>query len=328
MLARTVLAFVWIGLLAMPALAQPRIDMSPTLAPELRAALLMSLNLSVLVGDDAAMDGEAQRLNELVADLGYLDGSVRIVREPDGQGGDKLHLDVRPGPLYRIGAIQVIGLDGATPPALQASIHDLLASTIGTVARDDVVSRLLSDLAWRARSASFAMAVAASVELATDPSETAALTIRLTLGPASQFGAVTFDSGGAVDPAMLAAKVPFSLGDPFSPAALDALDKALATLPLVRQSRIQVLPDSDGRVAVDVNIRAYANPAVLDHRKTMGILLLGATLLTLAYRQIVVATGALPWSLGVRLVDAATAIILIGALVLVVQRALAFAAVS
>lgn len=326
MLARIVLSFIWIGLLAMPAWAQPRIDMSPALAPELRAALLMSLNLPAL-GDDASLADEAHRLNELVRALGYLDGSVRITRGPDGQGSDVLHLDVQAGPLYPIGSIQVIGLGGAAPPALLESIHDLLAATVGAPARHDVVSRLLSDLVWRARSASFAMVVTESVDLATDPSETAALTIGLTLGAAAQFGVVTFDSDGAVDPALLASKVPFSAGDPYSPAALDALDTALTALPRVRQSRIQVLPESSGRMAVDVSIRTHANPALFDH-KAMGILLLGATLLTLGCRQIVVAADALPWSKGGRLVDFAIAVMLIGVLVLVVQRALAFAAMS
>lgn len=329
MLARLVLAFVWIGLLAPQAWSLPRVDISGTHSPDLRAALRVSLNLPALEAADTPLDHEAQRLSELVHALGYLDGRVGIVRGSDGQDANILTMDVQAGPLYRIGSIQVIGLDSTAVPALQASIHDLITATVGAPARDDVVSQLALDIVWRARSASFAMARVDVTDLATDPiSETAALTVRLTIGAPAKFGEVTFDSGGAIDPAVLYAKVPFSTGDPYSPAALDALDTALARLPLVRQSRTEVLPDADGHVAVAVTIKTHANPAVLDHRKAMGILLMVVALLIIGCRQMALAAGSSSWSRGMRLVDASIAMILIGASILLVERALAFTAVS
>lgn len=326
MLARLALILIWFGLLAPQAWAEPRVDMPAAVTPGLRAALLMSLNLPALTADETAMDREARRLTGLVRALGYLDGSVDIVHRSDEQGSDVIDLDVRAGPLYRIGSIQVIGLDDAAPAALQAGIHDLIAGTVGAPARENIVSQLTTDMVWRARSAAFATAEAKIADLVTDPSETVALTIRLTLGASAELGTVTFDSGGALDPAMLNALVPFSAGEPYSPAALEALDTALAGLPLIRQSRIEVLPAIDGRVPLAVSIRAHANPATLEHGKLLGVVLLSAALLALGYRQVVGAVGSSPRSRSMRLLDAAIAMVLIGALVLVIQRALAFAA--
>jgi outer membrane protein assembly factor BamA len=185
MQVRLAFVLVWLGLLAPQAWAEPHIDIPATVTPDLRAALLMSLNLPALTADAAAMAREEGRLTELVRDLGYLDGSVDITR---GQGSETFDLDVEAGPLYRIGSIQVIGLDGVAPAPLQAGIHDLIATTVGMPARADIVSQLASDMVWRARSAAFAMAAAEIADLATDPSETAALTIRLTLGAPHRIG--------------------------------------------------------------------------------------------------------------------------------------------
>jgi hypothetical protein len=67
---------------------------------------------------------------------------------------------------------------------------------------------------------------------------------------------------------------------------------------------------------------------MLEHRKLLGIVLLTAALLALGYRQTVGALAGSPGSRRIGLLDVAITLTLIGALVLVVQRALAFAAFS
>ena len=319
----TLFAAFWTVLLASQAWALPRVDITASLAPELHSALSQSLNLPALTSG-GSLDREARRLTELVRAFGYLDGKVRIE-----QSADVLAVNVQPGPLYLIGSIQIPGLGGTQRPALQADIHDLIVANVGTAARADIISRLAREVVWRARSASFALAHGNGTDIVADPiTETAALTIRTTTGPPIEFGDVTFDSDGIIDPAVLYPQVPFSTGDAYSPVAIEALDTALADLPLLRQRRIELLPVADERVTVAVTLRTRADLGMLGHRKAIGILMLGLALLAIGLRQLALETGFLAWSPPVRLVsDATIAMTLIGALALSAERALAFAGV-
>lgn len=321
----SVLLAVFAGMLAVPAYARPSIVMVGDPAPELHAALLKSLNPDAMNIDEEYLSVERERLEDVVHSFGYLDGIVNEPTVPEGKGEEYATIEVRPGRLYTIASVQVLGLAGITQKNFQADIVFHIGAAVGKPARDDIVAAMIKELIYRVKGASFPKVEVTGREISVDRgSATAILKITLNTGAAATFGDVTFGSQGADYAAVTDYPLPFTTGEPFDPAAVDAYRSALMQVPLVRSVRIDVQLDEQNRANIDVRARLFANMPLLAYHRTLGIAVIGGTLLLLGFRQMTLAlrrSPREPWGIAL---DIANLVMMILSAVLLVERAIMF----
>lgn len=302
------LLFCLLMVFGLPASAQePLFTVEPTGHEQLDRALVDRLNLPALhaagamgePGSDqwiAAVEIERKRLGEMVRSFGYLAGRMEVVQGAGAaQGAPEPASVVRmlpvPGPVFRIGAIQVSGLGGAESDRLVAEIRQRAGQDVGLIAAEPLVSSLTGGIVRTVRGGSFPHARLAGWELLPDP-DTGTATLRLAIdtGPMLRLGPVIVRGANASGPEMVKALAPFSPGDPYDPAVIEAYRAALVATPQVRRARVEIDEQIDtGLAPVIVSVVEEPDPLRLDYLKVPGLVALGLTLAVLASRQIVIA---------------------------------------
>jgi hypothetical protein len=311
------------------------IEIQPTKDAEVDLALRDALNLPILISGGAAptdhasaewgalIEVEQERLSGVLQSFGYLQGRIRLtfVESPG-----LLQLATDPGPLFRIAAIQVVGIDEKTPDPLAAGIHGQLASAIGAAARGDVLSDLADGVLSQAHNNSFPFAKLEAEITADSVTETALIRFAIELGPFARWGAVTFD-GRSSTIETLSRKVTFAPGDPYDPQKIRNLEAAADDVPLLRRASVDLADhvDADGLVSVNVSVSQNVDPAILAGQKLAGIAALGVALAILSIRQFYLATRRSPGGPLIMGLDIATLVLVVVALTLVAQRVMAFA---
>jgi hypothetical protein len=336
--------FLYVALAAscIAALAQPafaggiEVVVEPMQDRELDEAVRATLNLPILISagivpaDRASplweplLEAERQRVLAVAQSFGYLQARVQLDFTADT--GGSLRLAVATGPIFRVSAVQVGGIDGAGLRPLAAAIHNRITAAVGAVARGDLLRELKEGVLGQARGHAFPFATLVA-EIKPHPlTNTASIELVVDLGPVAKFGPVTFDGPGAAVKG-LSELVPFAVGDRYDPQKLREFEETLATAPRVRGARLEVAdrPGADGMVSVAVNIRQAVSQETLARFKLGGIVTLGLALATLLVRQICVAARRLP-ARGMMIgLDMATFALAVLGLVFVVLRVTSFA---
>lgn len=234
---------------------------------------------------------EQQRLVQILKGSGYLDGSVELV-SGDGATASATRIELKPdtGPLYRIGSVEVAGIEDSGLTLLRTDVHSQMVNAVGKPARADVLSRLESEVLWRVKSASYPFAQVSGRDISSDP-DTLLASVRLVIdkGPVAKFGVTNFSGLTRINSDELARLVPFSPGDPYSPVMQERLSQALNARPDVKSARVRMGDnlDADGRVAMYVEINERPRvPAQSAVSESLGTATIAFAVLALALRQV------------------------------------------
>jgi hypothetical protein len=242
-------------------------------------------------GNAAAMEIERARMVAVLRGFGYLEADAVWRANAATQGHD---LVPTTGPQYAIGAV-AISVPEISDPTWSSDLEFMAEGTIGSVASGDIIGQLADDVASRLEASGFPFARLKSLELTPDPQTQLAL-VRLDMDPgqAARFGQVELIGGRAFSLDRLAVLLPFSVGERYSPEALEVLRSALAAEPDLRSARVSIADeiDADGSLTVSVRVREDVAPGILANGNIPGQVALLALLGLLVLRQVTVAAGA------------------------------------
>jgi len=249
---------------------------------------------------DEALVLEQQRLEAVLGSLGYLDASVAIVNlrsaaSTDPANGVGRGIEIRPdlGPLYRIGAVSVLGV-GGVETEMQLDLRALIATSIGSIAREDAVNGLENEIVWRLQNASFPFAELLRREVSLDgPTMTANVRLWIETGPSLAYGDVSFLSFEPIELQRALSEMPFVDGAPYSLEEVSAFRDRLTELLGVGAIRIGTSnPDNSDRVALVFEVLDRPIPSdELRRTGVPGMVVTGIALLALAAGQLLEAKG-------------------------------------
>lgn len=286
MMARLLLA-IMIGLASLvSAHAQ-----SAATAPDIAEILQSGTNLPQLLEQPAVIsalaDGqvpeavqlEQQRLRQLMVSMGYLDATIELdIAAPVVDGALAVTARINSGFQYNVGQVH-IHVAGITDPDLMSTLDDATLFASGQLARGTLLDEIADRLVWQLGEAGYPFAVVN--ELTTSPGSTASqidVIALLTPGHAARFGGVTYDRV----PESLMSRVrsiqPFEPGELFSSRSFDQLRAALAEMPNVRRSGVDILPAPGGRFELVIQVRSAGVTGFSQNSTAIGAAILGATL--------------------------------------------------
>jgi outer membrane translocation and assembly module TamA len=292
---------VWY-LLAQPATQAAAQDVSFLLEPTHQDQLddivagamnLPSLEAAAAIGKPASEEWKAaiaverQRLTAIVRAQGYLTAAIHAY----SSGSGVVRLRPVPGPMFSIAAIEIRTVDGSWLEGFAEELSALAIPYVGSVASASEIASLTDRILWHLQSRSHPHASVAKSAFDIDR-EAATVVVSLTIdtGPRARFGPIAVTGTSAIDPAEIEALAPFSAGDPFNAALLDDYAAALAAMPQLRRSRIEIVETTQGGLAnVLVQVSERSDPARLSYLKWPGMLALGLVLAALAGRQCIIA---------------------------------------
>jgi outer membrane translocation and assembly module TamA len=278
----------------------------------------------------AAVEAERHRLEALMRGQGYLEARVEMPDAGPGAGAPaKVQLKPVIGPLFRVGMVEVDGLDSVATDAVRADVSRQMMEAVGKPARGDLLATLEDEVLWRLRTASYPFVRVTDRVLLPMPGQALA-TVRIVVEPgaSARFGAVSYSGLVGLKEEELNRLQPFKQGDPYDPEALDSFRVALLAHPSVKNVRLR-LPD-----AVDANgqlqLRAEleeeqlrADDAAGSYRT--GLVAAVSAIAALAIRQVSVASlrpGRSRWPLWLEVVPV---LLLAAAFYLIAQRMLLLA---
>jgi translocation and assembly module TamA len=290
-----------------------------------------------------AIELERGRLVGVLKAYGYLDGRVEVTRRSQSaaeartggqkeesplEGAFRVEFNPIPGETYRIGAIQIAGLNGSEFQTLLHELRALVGNFIGEIARGDTLLRLEDELHWRVRSLSRPFArITGRALVPTSSFKTAIVRIAMDAGPEARFGQVTVRGLGRYDPSSIVDYAQFAPGDLYRPDLLISFADTLRSLPRFRSVSVTLAdkPNTDGRVDVIVTLREKPRSRdQLGEWRMTGMWLIGATLAALAFRQTVLAFGVRTRSGTVRIATGLALALLVTALGFVIERLILF----
>jgi hypothetical protein len=246
-------------------------------------------------------------------------------------------LDVRlkpiPGILYRIGSIEVVGVAGSDLAAIvQKDIGELLPRFVANRARADILSHLEDEIIWRVRNAAHPFVRVVGREILPDQAtHMAGVRITIDPGPSVRFGSVVFRGLGSLDPHSLSRYVPFSPGNPYRSADVDALREELGRLPFVRSvgARLNDAPDWRGLWNVEVDVKEIPpKPGQVLRSGLAGLTTMCAALAALALRQVALAFNPRSRSRSLRTLTVIAWALVFASAAFVMQRLLTYMIIS
>lgn len=274
------------------------------------------------------VDAERLRLEEMMRGMGYLEARIDASAQADGQMPKEIAFTPQPGPLYRLGLIEVDGL-ASLLPAVRDDIVRQMATSAGKPASGEVLASLEHEVYWRVRSASFPLADITGRDLSPMPGQALAKA-RIVVDPGSvaQFGAVTYKGLVSLKAEDIARLQPFKQGDAYDPRVLDRFHEALVAHPSIRTARVQLADrvDANGQLPLRVDI-GEEQLAVRDAGGgfRLGLIVTLSAVAALAIRQMWFATLGPGRSRWPKWFDALTIVMLAAALYLGVERLLLLA---
>ena len=290
--------------------AAPDVVLMPTGDKTLDDALRSSLNVPELahVVDPSSATAqqdwlstlrtEQQRLTQILKGRGYLQGSVNLsILDATSKSATLPPLELKPvpGPLFRIGSVEVAGIEDSGLLALREDVRSQMANVVGKPAQADLLSHLESEVLWRVMGASYPLARVGGREVVPDPS-TQLASVRLVIekGPAARFGAVTYEGLKRISSKQLERIMPFSAGSPYDPELLGRFGQALSAIPAIASARVRLADrlSADGRIPVDVQIdERAAVPSGSSFTGSVGAAALAFAIFALAFRQLAIVGG-------------------------------------
>lgn len=311
----------------------PVIALEPTSNAALDRSLRASLNAPELersrAGADrqgswrSLVDAERGRLEEIMRGQGYRDARIEVSGYSEGDAPARVTFKPQPGPLYRVGMVEVGGVGGLAQ-VVRDDISRQMAAAAGEPASGEILATLEDEILWRIRSASYPFVRIADRELQPMPGRSLAMVrIAVDAGAVGKFGAVTYSGLVGLKEQDLARLQPFKPGDPYDPLVLDRFREALTAHPSIRTARVLSADgvDGNGQVQLKAEIgeeQLGVGDAAGGYRN--GLIAVASAIAVLAIRQMSVASlrpwrARWPWWL-----EAATMLMLAAAAYFVVQR--------
>jgi hypothetical protein len=258
-------------------------DLTQVDDPELRQVLVGAFNLPHLFPPEkngigaspssfiSALEDEKARISSLLRSFGYLRAGVlaryqrqsvfshhRIQSLQYAPQRNLVVVQVRPGPLFRIGAIELSGLlQLGLAPQEEADLRDILPQYTGKSASGEILTAIEDQILYRIRLAGRPLAGVTNRQLILD-SKRNLVTVQVIfdIGRHLTFGALTFRGLHRITPDVLNKYLPFSPGDAFQFNKLDDLQKALMSVGIfdVVEVRAANKADNAGRLPVEVMV--------------------------------------------------------------------------
>lgn len=273
------------------------VRIAPGLPNDLAALVQASANVPA-ADDPDGIETERERLRRLLATFGYLDAAVTAdMPQPGGPAGENAEpaFEVVPGPLYRIGLVELRDAEGRALQSFQEIVQPALEKAVGSEARADALTRLEDEIEWALHNAAFPRAEVVAREVARDPlTPTARVTLTFETGPFARFGPLTL-TGFRGDATELLGVPPFAQGEPFRQEALDTLWKRLQSAGRFASVNVNVAdaPDENGELPIEI---AVTERPTVDFGRgiaggAFGLLLTIAALAVLGLRQVGASAG-------------------------------------
>jgi hypothetical protein len=197
---------------------------------------------------------ERLRLAGILRGSGHLDGDVKLLEGIEGKAA--LTFKPEPGPLYRIGSVEVGGISPDVATSLKEQIYFQMRAVTGRVGRGDILARLEGEILWLLKTSSYASSRISERRITTDSrNNLAVIFIKVELGPSSRFGETRYRGLRQLLREDLTALQPYKIDESFDWAKLDQFYATLITLPLVRHAKIFTTETTqEGRVSIGVDI--------------------------------------------------------------------------
>jgi outer membrane translocation and assembly module TamA len=212
--------------------------------------------------------------------MGYRVGQIR---EAPSQG----IWTVEPGPMFRVGVVQVSGLQGSgIPKGTLDVIRDTIVGLPARKAESGGISELERKIIRRLNEASFILAQVKSRELEIDR-RTATVTVRMTIDPGRPctFGDIQIRGARRGESDIIKARSPFRAGEKFDLSKLLIFRKRLEQLNVFSNVRVEAgdEPGEDGRIPVQVTVKEVPPDAeVLDNSAKPGAIAAAVAMLAMA----------------------------------------------
>ena len=222
-------------------------------------------SLGLLQGAQAV----AARINTALRSRGYYDATIAatVGGRPIAETGALDAIDARPesepisfafniatGPRYRIGEVVV------RPPTAQTSLPGIDRAKLGLSPGDpadatavlEAQDKLLAEL----RKQGYALASIKRDVVVNHATREATVTFVAETGPLARMGPVRFSGTDKVDTVWLQRRVPFSEGEPYDPAKVEAMRGKLTSLGVFNAVRIKPATalDANGELPFDVEL--------------------------------------------------------------------------
>lgn len=317
----------------------PAIELETTSNDTLDGVLRSALNAPELEraaeggaakGWQAAVEAERHRLEELMRGQGYLHARVEMPDAVAGAGTpDKITIKPVAGPLFRVGMVEVDGLDGVATDAVRDDVSRQMMEAAGKAARGDLLATLEDEVLWRLRTASYPfvrVTERALLPIAGQALATARIVVEP--GASARFGSVAYSGLVGLKEDELSRLQPFKQDDPYDPDALERFREALLSHASVKNVRMR-LPDAvdaNGQLQLRAEIeeeQLRAADATGNYRT--GLIAAVSAIAALAIRQVSVASlrpGRSRWPLWLEVVPV---LLLAAAFYLIAQRMLLLA---
>ncbi|KAK6022372.1 surface antigen variable number repeat-containing domain protein [Ostertagia ostertagi] len=212
----------------------------------------------------AALQRVVQRQAEALLETeGYFNAKADLSRDPDDE--TRLRLTVTPGPLTRVGALDIAFTEGIAEDDLK-TLRDTLRSSWalkpGAAFTQSQWATSKSDLLLRARAGGFPLARWAETAARVDPdAHTADLRLVLASGNRARLGALRIEGLKRQDRETIERLTGYRSGDPYTEQKLAEFQERLAKTQLFDAVRVQLLPetvDPDGTTPVQVTVTESA----------------------------------------------------------------------
>lgn len=319
----------------------PVILLEPTSDAVLDGTLRAALNAAELkhahvgaepdVSAKSIVEAQRRRLEEMMRGMGYLDAHIDVSDDGESAAPAQIVFTPRPEALYRVGLIEVGGLGDLTQVARDDITRQMVAAA-GKPVNGEVLASLEDEMLWRVRSASYPLVTVVGRHMSRMPG-TALAKVRIILNPgvAANFGAVAYSGLVSLKSGDLVRLQPFKQGDAYDPSVLDRFRQALSAHPSVRNARVIVSDQVDGRG--EVQLKAVVEEKQLAIAGTgngyrYGLIAMLSAIAVLAIRQMSLATmpplqSRWPWWL-----DAMTLVVLCASFFFGAQRLMLLAVPS
>lgn len=208
----------------------------------------------------AAAPAQAEALLETE---GYFNAQVDVSRDPEDE--TRLRMTVTPGPLTRVGRVDLEfteGLGEDEAQALRESLRNGWGLKPGAGFTQSQWATSKSDLLLRARTGGFPLARWAETAARVDPdSHTAELRLVMASGNRARLGALRIDGLKRQDRETIERLTGFRTGDAYTEQKLAEFQERLAKTQLFDAVRVQLLPETveaDGTTPVQVTVTESA----------------------------------------------------------------------
>ncbi|CAM3997213.1 autotransporter assembly complex protein TamA [Roseateles saccharophilus] len=241
-------------------------------AGDLRALLQQHLDLARYRASEAALSRvELARLaaaapaqaEALLETEGYFNAKAEVSHDPDD--ATRLRLVVRPGPVMRVGKLELEfteGLAADEVKALRDSLRQAWPLKEGAAFTQSQWAAGKSDLLLRARTGGFPLAQWGETAARVDPeAQTAELHLALASGNRARLGALRIEGLKRQNRETVERLAGFATGDAYTEQKLAEFQERLAKTQLFDAVRVQLLadaPDADGSMPVQVSVTESA----------------------------------------------------------------------